>query len=64
MGRIQEDILKTLELPFEKISGDQNDFEKIKRMINLSKTKNEPAVILVQKDSFLPYTNNKSQAID
>lgn len=64
MGRIQEDILKTLELPFETITGDQNDFEKIKKMINLSKTKNEPAVILVQKDSFLPYGNNKSQAID
>jgi len=64
MGRIQEDILKTLELPFETITGDQNDFDKIKRMINLSKSKNEPAIILVQKDSFLTYPNNKNQVVD
>ena len=58
-GRIQEKLLDTLELPYEIISGKKTDFIKIKKMVRLAKEESCPVVILVQKDSLMPYENKE-----
>lgn len=61
-GRVSEDLLKVLELPYS-ILGPDSDYKRILKDAYIQATENScPAVILVQKGTFSEYLPNFSKA--
>ena len=61
-GKIQEDLLSTLEIPYEIISKDTVDFsDKISRIVDLAKSTNRPTALLVKKGTFKKFGKSKNQ---
>ena len=63
-GRITIDMLKTLEIPYEVISASSNIFASIERAIEQLRNRNAPYALVVEKDTFEPYTlQNNSKTL-
>ncbi len=59
-GRVQLDLLKTMDIPFEIISKDEKEFDKkIFKSIKIAKKHNRPVALLVKKGTFDVYKNPK-----
>ena len=55
-GEVQIELLKTLGLAYELISGNDDQFaQKIAKTVKLSKTENKPTVLLIKKGTFKKY---------
>lgn len=55
-GRIQEDLLKTMEVPYEIISGDEGDAAvKVDRIISVAITEHRPVALLFKHGVFKQY---------
>ena len=64
-GRVMIDMLKSMEIPFEILSNEfPNEIllEKISAIIEISKNKLQPCVLIVKKDTFTNYKKNKIHA--
>ena len=61
-GRIQLDLLKTMEIPYEIISEDDDDIkEKVRNGIEVALNETRPFVIVVKKGTFIPYNKVASE---
>ena len=56
-GKIQIDLLKTMDIPYEIISKDDDQFEmKISSAVETAKNESRPAVLLIKKGTFEKYS--------
>lgn len=63
-GRVTEDMLKTLNIPYEIVHADMQDLEgTIKSVVTTAKQRSCPVALLVSKGSFEPYQYTKSEDV-
>lgn len=59
-GKITTNLLDTLKIPFEILSGSLGDLEKsVKKAVSVIKEKSSPYAFIISKDTFLPYESKK-----
>ena len=64
-GKIQIELLKTMDIPYEIISKDSQDFKsKISKCIDTAKGKNRPTALLIKKGTFDKYGKTVSAEED
>jgi len=57
-GKVQINLLKAMDLPFETISKDDDQFQlKISNIVDIAKNENRPVVLLIKKGTFDKYSN-------
>ena len=65
-GRVQNDILKAMELPYDVIDGETEDYVSVvKRLVRRAKDENRPTALVVRKGTFekwIPATDVNSSA--
>jgi len=63
-GAIQLDLLKTLDIPYEIISGQDEEYEsKISSIIDLAKKESRAVALLIKKNTFEEYNSNDNSDI-
>jgi len=64
-GKIQIELLETMNIPYEIISGDDDQFKmKISSIVEIAKNKNRAAILLIKKGTFKKYRKKILRTVD
>jgi len=64
-GKVQLDLLETMDIPYEIISQNDDQYSmKISSAVKIAKTKNRPVVLLIKKGTFEKYQSGTSKSVN